>query len=932
MQSQTLKIAPAGLFTNYNQLDNVPPGSLIRAKNICIRRHGIAEPRNGMVLYNPDVTLGYVDSLFAFRNYLYASIDSSSSGLLYYDQTQAGGFTSFGEYALPPSTLTNKVRGVEANKSLFLTTNLGVRKIQTPGIVSAPTGVQKALSTLTTATPIGFTITDLSISGSIFTYTNHGLTTGMIIQLVGISGSTVPTPLISATNYYVIKLTANTFSLASSLALATAGTNIVITGVTAGSFSVNLGDNGFLATNKSVAYRMVWGYKDANGYTVLSAPSDRVIVTNTDASTNLVNLTFLIPATITTSYFYQIYRSLSVASTVSPTDELYLVAQASPSSGDITNGYFTYQDTSLDTALGATLYTSPSIEGIGQQNDQPPIASDINYLNGNMLYSNTISKYRIIITLSAITSTNTVGLQLGDTVVIDSQTYTADTTESAANLKFQLYTTGTTQQNINNTAKSLVRVINQNASTVVYGYSTNDVTGDILLEERLIGGNIWTAQCSRSNAFTPNIVTALSATNDAFVNRLYISKNGFPEYVPIANYLQIGDANKPIRRVLPLQDDIMVFKDDGIYKVTGSSIDDFIVNIFDPETIIYGENTPVVLNGAIYVHTKKGVVAVTSGNVQPLSDNVQNMLNDNIRFQTPTGSTPPFVTSNFERYCFGVAYQQNHEYILFYASGNGGPQCDAALVYNYLTNAWYQWEIEATTGVVFNNRLFTGVFSQGTAAATSLSSNVYVENKLNYNSDYADVGAVRTITFAAGLVTNIGVATSGIQAGWYFVVGNVRSRISAIVDSSNLTLATAVTVPVGSTTGAFYRPIDIDVIFFLNDGSNPGMEKQYVDSTVLLENFTVSSLDFQFITDYDNAYEGATVPFTFSDAWGSSTWGAGSWGGSGTEPRSLRLNIPRDKTRGRYLIARVHHSRCFEKPSILGIAYTQNVNMDKTVT
>jgi len=58
------------------------------------------------------------------------------------------------------------------------------------------------------------------------TITNHGFFTGLKVAL---TGTNLPTGL-SATNYWVIKVNANTISLASSLANAQAGTAVHITG------------------------------------------------------------------------------------------------------------------------------------------------------------------------------------------------------------------------------------------------------------------------------------------------------------------------------------------------------------------------------------------------------------------------------------------------------------------------------------------------------------------------------------------------------------------------------------------------------------------------------------------------------------------------------------------------------------------------------
>lgn len=92
------------------------------------------------------------------------------------------------------------------------------------GVVSAITNVAPAAGTFTCAT------TDIC------TFTAHGYVTGLKVQVS--TTTTLPTGLSASTDYFVIKLTANTFSLASSLVLAQAGTAIDITGAGSGTHTI----------------------------------------------------------------------------------------------------------------------------------------------------------------------------------------------------------------------------------------------------------------------------------------------------------------------------------------------------------------------------------------------------------------------------------------------------------------------------------------------------------------------------------------------------------------------------------------------------------------------------------------------------------------------------------------------------------------------
>lgn len=91
--------------------------------------------------------------------------------------------------------------------------------------------------------------TAVNVTTDLFTITNHGFVTGQKV-LYGIGGGTVITGLTDATDYYVIKVSANTFKLATTLVNAIAGTAINITVVGVGA-AHTLKASGFTATLSS---------------------------------------------------------------------------------------------------------------------------------------------------------------------------------------------------------------------------------------------------------------------------------------------------------------------------------------------------------------------------------------------------------------------------------------------------------------------------------------------------------------------------------------------------------------------------------------------------------------------------------------------------------------------------------------------------------
>lgn len=223
------------------------------------------------------------------------------------------------------------------------------------------------------------------------------------------------------------------------------------------------GGSGFLLENSAVAYRLVWGYRDLNNNLLLGSPSQRVVVINPSGSgsTKDVSLTFSIPDSITTEYFYQIYRSQGTATDGdTPSDELQLVIEGNPTAGEISAKTFTVTDSTPYSLMRTTLYTSPSLEGIANANDEPPFALDMDIFKGSAFYANITQKQRLFLALISVESPS-LGYLIhnGDTVsgsaiinglndaaslIVQDLTYLADTSGFAGNDISIAYTGGGT--------------------------------------------------------------------------------------------------------------------------------------------------------------------------------------------------------------------------------------------------------------------------------------------------------------------------------------------------------------------------------------------------------------------------------------------------------------------------------------------------------
>ena len=284
------------------------------------------------------------------------------------------------------------------------------------------------------------------------------------------------------------------------------------------------GASGFMTNNTQVAYRVVWGTKDVNKNLYLGAPSQRIIATNSSGGTRDISLTFTIPAGVTVDDFFQVYRSKeSASSTDEPNDELQLVYEANPTAGEITAKAVTFTDSASTSLMGAYLYTNSSQEGISEANDIPPVAMDIALFKGFTFFANVRTKHKLAISLLAVSGS---GLVANDTITIDGDVYTAKAAENIASAEFKVFTAGSASQNIEDTAKSLVKVVNQYTSnTGVYAYYQSgyqDLPGQILIEKRDIDELPFTVSVSRAVAWD---IDDGESDNEVYISGLMWGKN-----------------------------------------------------------------------------------------------------------------------------------------------------------------------------------------------------------------------------------------------------------------------------------------------------------------------------------------------------------------------------------------------------------------------
>ncbi len=673
--------------------------------------------------------------------------------------------------------------------------------------------------------------------------------------------------------------------------------------------------SGFFGNNSQVAYRIVWGIQDANANLILGVPSQRAIVVNGSGGQSDVSIAITIPAGVTVNHFVQIYRSnQSASSSTIPDDNMQLVYEANPTSGQISALSMTVIDTTPDSLRGAALYTNATQEGILQANERPPYCLDMALFQTCMFFANTQTRQQLFLTMLSVGGS--LGVASGDVITIAGVAYTGGGSEIVGSNQFKVYTGGSPAQNINDTTLSLIRVINQSASTTaVYAFylsSSTDLPGKILIESRNFGAVSFAVTASaHSKGWVPNLPTsgtAVSSTNTANLNGLMYSKASQPEAVPSLNILYVGSASQPIRRILAVRNSLFIFKDDGIFRCTGVA-GNFAIDTIDTTIIILAPESAVSLNNTCYLLTTQGVCSVSDNGGQVMSRPIENQL------VALEGS----ALTSLKEYSFGVSYESERQYILWTVSNAGETNGTQAFIYNTFTKSWTRSTRSQNDGLVLK--------SDNTLYVLNPNSNKISQERKTFTfQDYSDEALSVSITAVNG-----GGSLLTLNDASNVVPGDLIYQslaLSAVVASVNyVTNVCTMAVSIAGFTVAaatVLKAIACLVEWLPISAGSPGMLHQFREAELIFRQNGFTNANFNFYSEISGGIDSVPITGSAVGSWGLFAWGIGApWGGV-LHSRGTRVYIPLEKQRCALLSAQFQCKNAWSVFQIEALVTTQH--------
>lgn len=259
---------------------------------------------------------------------------------------------------------------------------------------------------------------------------------------------------------------------------------------------------------------------------------------------------------------------------------------------------------------------------------------------------------------------------------------------------------------------------------VIIGGTDSNPSADGVYEVTVINSTQFTINKAISVAATKGSIirasTSVTSENEVKPNRIYYSKFLQPEAVPVANFFDVGAEDKKILRIFPLRDSLFVFKEDGLYRISGESAP-FQLDLFDSSFIVTAADSVAVCNNVIFAWTTQGIQSLTEGGASVVSRSIDNLI-------LKLGSVN---YTNFKTATWGVGYESDNSYLVWTVQNFTDEVAQIGFRFSTLTQTWTTYDKSNTCGIVnsADDKLYLG------AGDTNY---IEQERKLFDRTDFAD--------------------------------------------------------------------------------------------------------------------------------------------------------------------------------------------------
>lgn len=240
-------------------------------------------------------------------------------------------------------------------------------------------------------------------------------------------------------------------------------------------------------------------------------------------------------------------------------------------------------------------------------------------------------------------------------------------------------------------------------TSIAHGMLTGDQVVLTATNSTPNADGLWTVTVISPTTFSINLNVGIAGTSGSFIrainalyseneeksNRVYFSKYQQPEAVPIVNYFDVGAQDKAILRIFPMRDSLFVFKEDGLYRISGET-SPFQLELFDSSFITLAPDSVAIANNIIYVWTTQGIQSLTEGGSSVISRKIDNII---LRLQSSN-------FTNFKTATWALGYESDNSYVVFTVVNMTDTVAQIAYRYSTLTDSWTTFDLSHICGVI----------------------------------------------------------------------------------------------------------------------------------------------------------------------------------------------------------------------------------------
>jgi hypothetical protein len=534
----------------------------------------------------------------------------------------------------------------------------------------------------------------------------------------------------------------------------------------------------WLPSGSRAAYRVMARRTDANGLIVRSRPSAAFVAEGTGGADRSVLVAVALADTPGEAVGYdelEIYRTRTFAAGVT-IDEEYALVGVVPAVLSGGSSAINYEDHAADDERGEAMHTSASREGAAMANYEPPACGAIEPFRGCLFFGNTRGPRRLVASYrdaGTITTSTGIGIRAitGDTTASSNQITNASSTTgiqrgmvlatSGGPFPDRVWVTGISGTTITVSEAAAATVVGQalefsdamlidgewralsddaaglNVLDTIHAVSVGEVqavhgqtpplggyTNTVVIESISRSASAaLTVNATHGDEYDPPLPlygeTAEAGEQDVYPNGLAWSKQDEPEHVPLPYFTRVGDAKKAILALRATRDALFVFKEDGIWRLTGSSPlgAGWRIDPFDMTTFCVLPSSVASVNNAIYLLSNKGIVRVTDRGVEIVSGPIDNEVRELVYHAQANAASDGYYSLDGVEGAAAAVNERDGEYLLLV--GDVMPTLRRMLVFNTLTDAWTTWRlpgaVETAGGGITASRASTIAWSSVTA-------------------------------------------------------------------------------------------------------------------------------------------------------------------------------------------------------------------------